>query len=238
MNCLITVPIYQSRSEEIGDFLIDDVISKYCILDYINGSRQAIHVIFNEVFIQEILYKNKTAAPFNHHSLMAEHGIKSLSTILAKHLTGLGQMWPKYLPLAMFAHNTFNGLNLANYSPYELVFGRKPKLLLDLKSNPNIKVSGTFKGYYILLNKMLQHLHKLLQDLKLKGLAMINKDRIFFQYISGDLIYILSTLTSQLRRSSRKVAINYIGSSVAYKIIDQHIYLLMTLSCKILRGLF
>ena len=37
---------------------------------------------------------------YNHHSLQAEHGSKSLSTILKKHLTSLGQMWPKYLPLA------------------------------------------------------------------------------------------------------------------------------------------
>ena len=35
-------------------------------------------------------------APFNHQSLQVEHGIKSLSTILTKHLTNLGQMWPKY----------------------------------------------------------------------------------------------------------------------------------------------
>ena len=40
-------------------------------------------------------------------------------------------MWHKYLPLATFAHNTFNSPNLANHSPYELVLGRKPKLLLD-----------------------------------------------------------------------------------------------------------
>ena len=50
-----------------------------------------------------------------------EHGIKSLSTILMKHLTSLGQMWPNYLPLAAFPYNTFNTQNLANHSPYELV---------------------------------------------------------------------------------------------------------------------
>ena len=32
--------------------------------------------------------------------------------------TGLGQMWPKYLPLAMFAYNAFKSPNLANYSLY------------------------------------------------------------------------------------------------------------------------
>ena len=102
-------------------------------------------------------------------------------------------MWQKYLPLAMFAYNTFNSPNLANYSPYKLVFGRKLKLLLDLETNPDIKVSTTFKDYYTLLNKGLQYLHKLLQDFKLKRLAMINKDRSFFQDNSGDLVYIYFT---------------------------------------------
>ena len=34
-NYLITVPIYHSRSEEIGDAIIENIISKYCIPDYI-----------------------------------------------------------------------------------------------------------------------------------------------------------------------------------------------------------
>ena len=43
--------------------------------------------------------KIKTVAHYNHQSLQTEHGIKSLSTILMKHLMNLGQMWPKCLPL-------------------------------------------------------------------------------------------------------------------------------------------
>ena len=73
--------------------------------------------------------------------------------ILTKHLTNLGQMWPKYLSLATFAYNTFNSLNLANYSLCKLVFERKPKMLLNLETTSDIKVSGTFKDYHTLLNK-------------------------------------------------------------------------------------
>ena len=69
------------------------------------------------------------------------------------HLTSLGQMWPKYLSLSTFAYNMFNTPNLANYSPYELVFRRKPKILLNLETTPNVKVSGSFKEYYKLLDK-------------------------------------------------------------------------------------
>ena len=99
--------------------------------------------------------KIKTVAPCNHQLLQAEHGIKSLSTVLTKHLKNLGKMLPKYLPLTTFTYNTFNTLNLANYSPYKLVFGRKPKLLLNLGTTPEIKVLGMFKDYHTLLNKTL-----------------------------------------------------------------------------------
>ena len=207
-NYLITAPIYQSRSEEIGEALIENVITKYCMPDYIIMDLDSTFMLT----LLNYLFKNfgikiKTVAPYNHQSLQAEHGIKSLSNILTKHLTDYGQMWPKYLPLATLAQNTFNSYNLGNYSPYELVFGRKSKLLLDLETDPDIKVSGTYKDYYTLLNKQLQYLHKLLQDFKSKRLALINKDRDFFQYNIGDLVYTISPLTSQLRTASRKVAI-------------------------------
>ena len=67
---------------------------------------------------------------------------------------------------------------------------------------------------------------------------MINKDRAFFQYNSGDLVYIIPPLASQLCTASQKITIKYVGPVVIYKIIDPHNYLLMTLDGRILRGLF
>ena len=182
--------------------------------------------------------KIKNVAPYNHQSLQAEHGIKSLSHILIKHLTNLGQMWPKYLSLAMFAYNMVNIPKFGNYSPYELTFGRKPKMLIDLESNPDIKVSRSFREYYELLNKRIKYLQDTLFNFKSKRLAMINKDRGFYQYKGGDLVYIISPLTSQVHTVSCKVAIKYVGPVVIYKIIDPHNYLIMTLDGNILRGLF
>ena len=53
---------------------------------------------------------------------------------------------------------------------------------------PDIKVSGTFKDYHELLDKRMKYLHELLQNFKSKRIAMINKDRAFFQYNSGNLV--------------------------------------------------
>ena len=88
------------------------------------------------------------------------------------------------------------------------------------------------------LRKRLQYLHKLLQDARTKRLALMNKDRDYFQHNSGDLVYINFPLTSQLRTTSRKVRIEYIGPLAVYKIVDSHNYLLITLDGKLLRGMF
>ena len=141
----------------------------------------------------------------------------------------LGQKWPKYLPLATFAYNTFNTPNLGSYSAYELTYGRKLRPLLNLDSNPDIRVSGTFKDYYQLLNKRLNYLHDTLLNFKSKRLAMINVDRAFFQYKSRDLVYIISPLTSQLHTKLHMVTIKYVCPVVIYKIINPHNYELLTL---------
>ena len=180
----------------------------------------------------------KMVAPYNHQSLQAEHSIKSLSNILIKHLTKSGDMWTDYLPFATLAHNTYNSPNLSNYSPYELVFGRKPKMLLELETDPDIKVLVTYKEYHKRLEQRLNYLQKVLLDFKMRWLALLNKDREYFQYNSGDLVYLISPLTSQLRTASRKIMVKYVEPLVVYKIIDPHNYLLMMLDGKLLRGLF
>ena len=99
-------------------------------------------------------------------------------------------------------------------------------------------MSGILREYYELLNKRLKYLCDILLNFKSKRLAMINKDRTFFQYKGRDLFYIISPLTSLLHTASCKVTIKYVGNVVIYKIIDPHNYLLMSLDGRILRGLF
>ena len=187
---------------------------------------------------QALGIKIKTVGPYNHKSLRVEHGIQSLSTILTKHLTGQGQMWHKYLSLATFAYNTCHSPNLGNYSPFELTLSGEPKTLLNMETDPDVRISGTYKDYHTKLTKRLKYLQNMLQNFKAKCTALINKDRVYFQYNPGDLVYLISPLTTQLRNNSRKVSIKYVGLLVIYKIIDPHNYLLMTINGQLLRGLF
>ena len=125
-NFLIMVPIFQARSDEAGQALLEHVITKHCIPDYIIMDQDSAFISSLKTYLFHRLNINiKTIAPYNHQSLQAEQGIKSLTHILTKHLTGLGLMCIKYLLLATFAYNNFNSPNVVNYSPYELTFHRK-----------------------------------------------------------------------------------------------------------------
>ena len=156
-NYIITVPKHQAKSEEVGEALIENGITKYFVPEYIiMDHNNALMSSLMTYLLNKFNITIKMGVPYNHQSIQAEHGIKCLSNIFIKHLTNLGQMWPKYLPLVTFACNVFNTPNLGNHSPYELIFDRKPRSLLSLDSTPDTKLSGTCKEYYDLLNKRLK----------------------------------------------------------------------------------
>ena len=122
---MITVPIHQAKSE-VGDALIQNIITKYCVPEYlIMDQDRAFMSSLMTYLLNKFNIKIKTVAPYNHQSLQAEHGIKSFSNIQTKHWTNLGQIWPKFLSLATFAYNTFSTPKLGNFTPHDLIFGRK-----------------------------------------------------------------------------------------------------------------
>ena len=168
-NYLVATPLYQAKSEEVREALIENVIIKFGMPDYMIMDQDSAFMssLMSDLF-KKLKITIKTVGPYNHKSLQAEHSIKSLSNILSKHLTDQGQTWHKFLSLATFSYNTFHSPNLGNYSPYELVFGRKLRILIDIETNPDIRVSSTFKDYYTLLTKRLDYLQKMLQNFKMK----------------------------------------------------------------------
>ena len=157
-NYLITTPLYQARSEEVGEALIENIISKFGTTDYLMMDQDSAFMSFLMSYLFKKLGINiKTVGRYNHKSLQAEHGIKSLSSIC---LTGQGQTWHKFLSLATFACNIFHAPNLGNYSPYDLVFRRSSNILISIETDLDIKVSGTYKNYHTLLTKRLDYLKK------------------------------------------------------------------------------
>ena len=100
-NYLITVPIHQATSEEICNALIEHIITKYCIPEYIIMDQDSAFMSSLMNYLLKTLdIKIKTVAPYNHQSLQAEHRIKSLSNILTKHLTNSRSDVAKIFPIS------------------------------------------------------------------------------------------------------------------------------------------
>ena len=67
----------------------------------------------------------------------------------------------------------------------------------------------------------------MLQNFKMKCVALIKQRQRILSV--QHLVYLISPLTTQLRTSSRKVAIKYVGPLVIYKIVDPQNYVLITI---------
>ena len=80
-------------------------------------------------------------SPTNHKSLQAEHGIKSLSGLLVKHLSEQWN-WVSCLSYSSLCYNCYDLPNLDGHSPYELVFGHKMLISPKLEIQPEVVVSG------------------------------------------------------------------------------------------------
>ena len=119
-------------------------------------------------------------SPTNHKSLQAEHGIKSLSGLLVKHLS---EQW-----------NWVDG-----HSPYELVFGHKMLISPKLEIQPEVVVSGTFKEYYERLNKNLKYLGERLEKFRSTRLDLLNKDRRPHSSQVGQLVYMFQARGARWR---------------------------------------
>ena len=65
-NYLITVPIYHARSEEIGEALIEHVITKYCIPEYIIMDQDSAFMsLLMTYLLNKFNIKIKTVALYN-----------------------------------------------------------------------------------------------------------------------------------------------------------------------------
>ena len=117
LNYMVTVSLPQIKTELICEALIVHLISKHSVPDMIICDMDA---TFMSSLMQYMLYKFKITlnivSPYNHGHLKAEAGIKAISNILIKHLTGQGKDWSLYLPISTLIYNCYNTPNLSGLS--------------------------------------------------------------------------------------------------------------------------
>ena len=90
-NFLVATPMKKATAEEVCSILFDNFMAYYAVpMRIICDQDPAFMSSLCQWFFKAYGIQLVTVSPTNHKSLQAEHGIKSLSNILMKHLSGLG----------------------------------------------------------------------------------------------------------------------------------------------------
>ena len=227
---MVASPLRTTQSAEVCQALLDGLIKFFGPPTYIICDKDpAFLSSLTEYFAQQMNIKIVTVSPTNHKSLQAEHGIKTLSNILMKHLTGLGTNWPAFLSLAMLSYNSYSSPNLDGYSPYELALGSKVRLAPSIEVTPEIPVTATFKEYYIKLKQQLAYLRGHISKFRDVKMDLLNKDREFHSFSEGDLVYVYMPRGAMLQSGSRKIACHFVGPLVIYRAVSPNQFFLMSL---------
>ena len=229
-NFLVATPMKKATAEEVCSILFDHFIAYYAAPQRIICDQDpAFMSSLCQWFFKSYGIQLVTVSPTNHKSLQAEHGIKSLSNILMKHLSDLGDNWHLYCRPAMMTYNTYNTPNLDNLSPFEVVFGRKPILVPKLENTPHIPVAGTFAKAKQVLEQKLRYLREKLQKFRDNRLAMQNKDKEYHGYTVGQIVYMYHPKGSILQTGSKKIKCEFVGPLAIYKCVSPNQFLLMSL---------
>jgi hypothetical protein len=229
-NYVILTALQTTSATEVCEALINKLFAYFGTPTHIICDQDpAFLSSIMQYMMQQYDIKMFTVGSTNHKSLQAEHGIKSISNILMKHLSGLGSNWDKFLPFTMLSYNIYTTPNLANYSPSEIILGRKIKIIPSLEIDPDIQITKPMQEYRFTLKKRLQYLRDTLQKFRDKRLQITNKDKEFHSYFVGQLVYLYNPSGAFLQTGSRKIKCNFVGPLVIYKAISPTQFILMSL---------
>ena len=228
-NFMVALPLFSTKTPHILDVFQRGYLAYFgppaCI---VCDQDPAFTSSLMEAFSTKLNIKLIMVSPTNHKSLQAEHGIKSLSNLLVKHLSDVWS-WPNCLPYAMLCYNSYTTPNLDKLSPFELVFGHKAKLNPDIEIEPDVVVSGTFMQYYEKLKRNLKYLCDRLQKFRSARTDEWNKDREYHTYEVGQIVYMYQAKGTIVHTGSRKIACYFSGPLVIYRAIGPNQFLLMSL---------
>ena len=91
--------------------------------------------------------------------------------MIAEQLTGTGQMGTHYLQTCTYSYHNFASPALDWLNPFQLIFGRAPKSLMELETTHQEGRIGSFKEYNVFLRKSFDYFQKIVHEYRLKQLT-------------------------------------------------------------------
>ena len=229
-NFMVALPLHSTKTQTILEAFQKGYLAYFGPPTHIMCDQDpAFSSSLMEAFAEKLNISMIMVSTTNHKSLLAEHGIKSLSNILVKHLSGLWS-WYNCLPYAMLCYNSYTTPNLDNFSPYELVFGHKMKLNHKLEIEPKAVVTAHFQTYYDKLRKSLTYMRDRLQKFRSARTDLWNRNKVPHAFAAGQIVYLYQAKGTIVQTGSRKIACYFVGPLVIYKAVSPNQFILMSLA--------
>ena len=144
---VVAIPLIKHDAISIAHALLDRVFlifgpPKSLIVDEDRAlSSKVMHYVLDALKIDV-----KCISPYNHGSLKTERYIQTINNLITCHLKDKGKEWPLFVTSSCFAMNTFVSTN-TGFSPYELVFLKKPPDILNLYFEPLETIAKGYRDY-------------------------------------------------------------------------------------------
>ena len=145
-NFMVTVQLSSTKIPHIIDVFERGYLVYYVTHTQIICDMDPAFTSFQmEAFSRQHSIKIPTVSPTNHKSPLAEHGIKSLSSLLVEYLEQVWS-WSSCLLYSMLCYTLYSCLNLDGFSPYELTFGHKLTINHYLEVQPDCHCQWYFQN--------------------------------------------------------------------------------------------
>ena len=244
-NFIFAIPTKERDAWSISDVLIHWVFT-------ISGPPQFLSVDKDRALTRQVITtllqsmncSMQIISPWNHGSSKAEWQIQTIGNMITKHLIGKGMTWPLYASVAAYAMNTFASKALQGFTPFELVFVRKPQDLSSVQFKPFAEYPIEIRSYVELLMKRAEFIRTLQldwrndqnRDKRLRNEMFSNVQR----FIKGDIMYALAPSATDLEPGKCKFHMDFIGPLAVSEVLDDTHYKLqlVTTTQDILPGIW
>lgn len=207
---VITMPLRNERSDTIIYAFFNQVIAKYgCPKLVITDCGHNLISERANYFFKMFGIKRRTTSPYRPQSNgQTERFNRTLAASLSTYVDRNQKDWPDYLQAVTFAYNITEH-SVTRVSPFELVFGRKPRIPLDNIMercefiNPHRPIDGSFS------NTRIAHIKRLIKVNQLANKKRIDKDRSQVKLKVGD--FVILARPTRSRGDVGKLSNTYVG---------------------------
>jgi hypothetical protein len=219
---LISVPVPNKDSKTIAKSIFDSFITTYGPMRQIltdKGTEYKNQTLTELCKMLNIELKHSTA--YHHETVgTVERNHRTMNEYLRAYLNNLHSDWDEYLKKFTYCYNItpHSSLDL-KYTPYELVFGKKPYLFDILQTNdidPLYNIDNIAKELKYKLQTAHNMANKLLEISKLKNKRHYDKNSNIISLAIGDKVLVTN-------EESHKLDKKFLGPFEVSKIIDKNV---------------